>query len=158
MPEAVPNPHAAVLGRHRSSQSHWLRAGCGDRRQNQIGHHHADWRRHRAGAEMTDNPTLIVPRRNFLVRALGFTMAGATMPISVITADDAKARIKHHRDELERAWRDYYGPSHTQCADPGADLTGEHAGRLGRASAAPCDQHVHDLRGRRAGRVMKNEC
>lgn len=31
------------------------------------------------------------------------------MPISIITADDAKARIAHHQAELERAWRDYYG-------------------------------------------------
>jgi hypothetical protein len=55
---------------------------------------------------MTKQPTLIVPRRNFLIRALGFTIAGATVPISIITADDAKARITHHRRELERAWRD----------------------------------------------------
>lgn len=59
---------------------------------------------------MTEKPTLIVPRRNFLIRALGFTAAGATLPISIITADDAKARIAHHQNELERAWRDYYGP------------------------------------------------
>jgi hypothetical protein len=56
--------------------------------------------------------TLITPRRNFLIRALGFTVAGATVPISIITADDAKARMEHHRVELERAWRDYYGVSH----------------------------------------------
>lgn len=55
--------------------------------------------------------TLITPRRNFLIRALGFTVAGATVPISIITADDAKARIAHHETELEKAWRDYYGPS-----------------------------------------------
>jgi hypothetical protein len=52
---------------------------------------------------------LITPRRNFLIKALGFTAAGATLPISIITADDAKARIDHHRAELERAFRDYYG-------------------------------------------------
>jgi hypothetical protein len=55
--------------------------------------------------------TLITPRRNFLVRALGFTVAGATVPISIITADDAKARIAHHQRELERAWAGYYGPA-----------------------------------------------
>jgi hypothetical protein len=55
--------------------------------------------------------TLITPRRNFLIRALGFTVAGATVPISIITADDAKARIEHHQRELERAWADYYGPA-----------------------------------------------
>jgi hypothetical protein len=57
---------------------------------------------------------LITPRRNFLIRALGFTVAGATVPISIITADDAKARIEHHRVELEKAWRDYYGISHNR--------------------------------------------
>jgi hypothetical protein len=55
---------------------------------------------------------LITPRRNFLIRALGFTAAGAVLPISIITADDAKARMDHHRVELEKAWRDYYGVSH----------------------------------------------
>ena len=55
---------------------------------------------------------LITPRRNFLIRALGFTAAGAVLPISIITADDAKARMKHHGVELEKAWRDYYGVSH----------------------------------------------
>ena len=55
---------------------------------------------------------IITPRRNFLIRALGFTAAGAVLPISIITADDAKARMEHHRVELEKAWRDYYGVSH----------------------------------------------
>jgi len=51
---------------------------------------------------------LITPRRNFLIRALGFNAAGATMPIPVITLADAKARIEHHKAELMRAWSDYY--------------------------------------------------
>ena len=55
---------------------------------------------------------IIAPRRNFLIRAIGFTAAGTVLPISIITADDAKARMEHHRVELERAWRDYYGVSH----------------------------------------------
>jgi hypothetical protein len=59
-----------------------------------------------------ENPTLIVPRRNFLIRALGFTAAGATLPISIITADDARARVDHHEAELRKAWQDYYGPTH----------------------------------------------
>ena len=33
------------------------------------------------------------------------------MPIPIITVDGAKARMEHHRVELERAWRDYYGVS-----------------------------------------------
>jgi hypothetical protein len=61
---------------------------------------------------MQENPILIVPRRNFLIRALGFTAAGATLPISIITADDAKARMDHHEAELRKAWQDYYGPAH----------------------------------------------
>ena len=61
---------------------------------------------------MQENPTLIVPRRNFLIRALGFTAAGATLPISIITADDAKARMDHHEAELRKAWQDYYGPAY----------------------------------------------
>jgi hypothetical protein len=56
---------------------------------------------------MTEH-TLITPRRNFLIRALGFTAAGAILPITIITADDAKARIDHHQTELEKTWRDYY--------------------------------------------------
>src|SRR5258705_12997118 len=52
---------------------------------------------------------LITPRRNFLMRALGFTAAGATLPIGIVAADVPKARIEHHRAELEKAWRDYYG-------------------------------------------------
>jgi hypothetical protein len=76
----------------------------------------ASWRNACAAAlsseedAMTEQPTIILPRRNFLVRALGFTLAGATVPVAIITADDAKARITHHQAKLERAWRDYYGP------------------------------------------------
>ena len=55
---------------------------------------------------------IIAPRRNFLIRALGFTAAGAVLPIAIITADDAQARIAHHQAGLEKAWRDYYGVSH----------------------------------------------
>ena len=57
---------------------------------------------------------LITPRRNFLVRALGFTAAGATLPIGIIAADDARTRIAHHQTELEKAWRDYYGADTVQ--------------------------------------------
>jgi hypothetical protein len=41
----------------------------------------------------------------------GLHAAGATMPINIITADDAKARIAHHQAELEKAWVNYYGPT-----------------------------------------------
>jgi hypothetical protein len=55
---------------------------------------------------------LIVPRRNFLIRALGFTAAGATMAIPIVTLADARSRIDHHAKELEKAWRDYYPAEH----------------------------------------------
>jgi hypothetical protein len=45
------------------------------------------------------------------IRALGFTAAGAALPVSILTLDDAKARIAHHQAELERACVDYYGPA-----------------------------------------------
>lgn len=57
---------------------------------------------------MTDAPTIIVPRRNFLIRALGITVAGATVSIPIIMQDDALKRIEHHRNGLEAAMRDYY--------------------------------------------------
>jgi hypothetical protein len=53
---------------------------------------------------------LLIPRRNFLIRALGFTAAGAALPVGLVAADDPRARIAHHQAELEKAWRDYYGP------------------------------------------------
>jgi len=58
---------------------------------------------------------LITPRRNFLIRALGFTVAGATLPVDIIAADDPLARIAHHHDELKRAWAEYYGPANVAC-------------------------------------------
>ncbi len=57
----------------------------------------------------TSELKLIAPRRNFLIRALGFTAAGAILPIGIVAAEDARARIVHHQAELEKAWRDYYG-------------------------------------------------
>jgi len=55
---------------------------------------------------MQENPTLTVPPRNFLIRALGSTAAGATLPISIITADDGRAHMDHHEAELRKAWQD----------------------------------------------------
>ena len=55
---------------------------------------------------------LIVPRRNFLIRALGFTAAGATMAIPIVTLADARSRMDYHAKELEKAWRDYYRAEH----------------------------------------------
>ncbi|MCK1643076.1 hypothetical protein IVA95_37340 [Bradyrhizobium sp. 157] len=63
---------------------------------------------------------IITPRRNFLIRALGFTAAGATVPIGIVTLADAKARIEHHKAELMRAWSDYYDGAN--CTVQGNDL------------------------------------
>jgi hypothetical protein len=51
---------------------------------------------------------VIIPRRNFLVRALGFTAAGAALSIPIVTVADAQARIDHHTKELEKAFRDAF--------------------------------------------------
>lgn len=56
--------------------------------------------------------TLITPRRNFLIRALGFTAAGATLSIPIVILADAKSRMDHHAKELEKAWREYYSTAH----------------------------------------------
>jgi hypothetical protein len=47
---------------------------------------------------------LITARRNFLIRALGFTAAGDTMPIPIVTLADAKSQIDHHKAGLMAAW------------------------------------------------------
>jgi hypothetical protein len=103
---------------------------------------------------MQENPTLIVPRRNFLIRALGFTAAGATLPISIITADDARARMDHHEAELRKAWQDYYGPTH-KCERRRRKsayrdgLSGQCAGRRSRVRPTLRDQQFLYFRGGR---------
>src|SRR5882724_4602805 len=90
------------------------RSGAGPRR---IRYRRSGWTRRRGpvpglakcGDGLMSELKLITPRRNFLIRALGFTAAGATLPIGLVAADDPRARIAHHQAELEKAWRDYYG-------------------------------------------------
>ena len=76
---------------------------------------------------MSEQLKLITPRRNFLIRALGFTAAGATLPIGLVAADDPRARIEHHQAELVKAWRDYYGAdkvhTYADVRPPGATYT-----------------------------------
>src|ERR1700730_8019308 len=48
---------------------------------------------------------VIVPRRNFLIRALGFTAAGASMVLPVVALQSPEERIAHHFKELEAARR-----------------------------------------------------
>src|SRR5436190_12973703 len=65
---------------------------------------------------------LITPPRNFLMRPL--PVPGC--PIGIVAADDPRERIAHHQAELEKAWRDYYGPRHCPnlggCATAGRHL------------------------------------
>lgn len=63
----------------------------------------------RAIAAMRDDaPALIVPRRNFILRALGFTAAGAALSVPIVAAETPADRIAYHRAELEKAFREYY--------------------------------------------------
>jgi hypothetical protein len=83
---------------------------------------------------------LITPRRNFLVRALGFTAAGVTLPIGIVAADDPRARIAHHQAELEKAWRDYYGAAavrtYADVRTPGANYTSSWSAQV--RATIPC--------------------
>ena len=51
---------------------------------------------------------LITPRRNFLIRALGFTAAGASVTIPVLLADDPHKRAALHMAELVKALKEIY--------------------------------------------------
>jgi hypothetical protein len=51
---------------------------------------------------------VIMPRRGFLTRALGFTAAGATLALPIITVDNAEARVSHHLKGLTKALQDLY--------------------------------------------------
>ncbi|MFG1298114.1 hypothetical protein [Xanthobacter variabilis] len=51
----------------------------------------------------------ITDRRNFLVRALGFTAAGAALAVPVVAMETPEQRIRHHMKGLEQAFADYYG-------------------------------------------------
>lgn len=83
---------------------------------------------------MSAEHQLITPRRNFLIRALGFTAAGATMSIPVVTLADAKTRIDHHKAGLMAAWSDYYAGA--KCRVVGNDQEPEYV--LGQHGAHAC--------------------
>jgi hypothetical protein len=51
---------------------------------------------------------LITHRRNFLIRALGFTAAGATVSIPVVLADNPQRRVDYHLQELTKALQEQY--------------------------------------------------
>jgi hypothetical protein len=51
---------------------------------------------------------LITPRRGFLLKAFGLTVAGATASVPIVTLADAKSRLEHHKAGLTQAWADFY--------------------------------------------------
>jgi len=51
---------------------------------------------------------LLTPRRNFLVRALGFTAAGAAVAVPVLAVESAEARLAHHVTGAAAAFRDLF--------------------------------------------------
>jgi hypothetical protein len=51
---------------------------------------------------------LITPRRNFLIRALGFTVAGASVAIPVLVVDDPQKRVNYHLREVTKALQEMY--------------------------------------------------
>lgn len=52
--------------------------------------------------------TLIVPRRNFLIRALGFTAMGASVPVPVLALDTPESRLEHHVEAVKTELRAIY--------------------------------------------------
>ncbi|MGE0290276.1 MAG: twin-arginine translocation signal domain-containing protein [Bradyrhizobium sp.] len=64
---------------------------------------------------------LITSRRNFLVRAFGLTVAGATVAVPIVTASSGREKIEYHLAELKKAFADRYGADAqitVQLSDP----------------------------------------
>lgn len=55
-----------------------------------------------------DKPQIIVPRRNFLTRALAWTTAGASMTVPIHVADDPQKRVDYHLGELTKALQEQF--------------------------------------------------
>jgi len=72
-----------------------------------------------------DAGALITPRRNFLVRALGFTAAGATLTVPVVTLASPEDRLMHHMKGAEQAFQDLFPTAHVDLR--GNCLNGGHA-------------------------------
>lgn len=58
---------------------------------------------------------LIVPRRNFLIRALGFTAMGASVPVPVLALDTPESRLEHHIDGTIRELRAMHPEYDVRC-------------------------------------------
>ena len=71
-----------------------------------------------------DAGTLITPRRNFLIRALGFTASGATLAVPVVPLALPEERLVHHMRGAEQAFRDLFPTAHVNlrgnCLEGGA--------------------------------------
>lgn len=72
-----------------------------------------------------DIGSLITPRRNFLVHALGFTAAGTTLTIPVVALASPEDRLMHHMKGAEQAFRDLLPTAHVNLR--GNCLGGGHA-------------------------------
>lgn len=57
---------------------------------------------------------MITHRRNFLVRALGFTAAGAAVAVPIVTVASAEERLMHHVAGVEAAMRDLFPGAHVE--------------------------------------------
>lgn len=81
-----------------------------------------------------DAGTLITPRRNFLIRALGFTASGATLAVPIVPLASPEERLAHHMKGAEQAFRDLFPTAHVNlrgnCLNGGAayyaDLFAKH--------------------------------
>lgn len=56
----------------------------------------------------TSLPTLVIPRRSFLVRALGFTAAGAAVAVPVLALETPEERIERLVAELLKEFHELF--------------------------------------------------
>ncbi len=54
------------------------------------------------------DPHLITSRRNFLVRATAFTVAGAAVAVPIVAVEGLRERVIFQAKALENACKDYY--------------------------------------------------
>jgi len=57
---------------------------------------------------------LITPRRNFLIRALGFTATGATLTVPVVALATPEARLAHHLKGVSNAVQELFPAWHVK--------------------------------------------
>jgi hypothetical protein len=81
--------------------------------------------------------SFLITKRNFFVRALGFTAAGASLSVPIITVADAEARMQHHIDGLRTAMADYYAGAKIKFIDGREELETVLAGKKPAAFIEP---------------------